>query len=220
MTALGASPSPTWTQPSYPSMLKLHGKPYHHVMDSFCESHGGTVSNNQAKMYIYDNELQTNAKRLNLDADTLTYLSNRIIQDDKWVKQYRTLLLEIDQSKQHNLCISFEETARVTPTARTEIAALLYKDNDRTSAQRHVYTFPRSGPTDKCGQPRLVPIWSVLYESPQFPLLHYFGEPGWSPGWYGDNRQPRTLSTTTGKPVQILQYCRQRLLCEPAFQIL
>ena len=36
---------------------------------------------------------------------------------------------------------------------------------------------------------------------------------------HGDNRKFRTLSTT-GKPVQIFQYCRQRLLCEPAFQIL
>ena len=83
-----------------------------------------------------------------------------------------------------------------------------------------VYTFPRSGPTDECGQPRFVPVWSVLYESLPFPLLHYFGEPGWSPGWYGENRKSRTLSTTTGKPVQIFQHCRQRLLCEPACQIL
>ena len=60
MTALGASPSPTWTQPSYPSMLKLHGKPYHRVIDSFRETYGGTVANNQARMYIYDNEIQNN----------------------------------------------------------------------------------------------------------------------------------------------------------------
>ena len=54
-------------------------------------------------MYIYDNEIQTNAERLKLDAKTLTYLSNRIKQDNKWVKQYHTLLLEIDQSEHHNL---------------------------------------------------------------------------------------------------------------------
>ena len=41
----------------------------------------------------------------------------------------------------------------------------------------------------------------------------------WSPGWHGDNRKCRTLSAT-GKPVHIFQYCRQRLLCEPAFQII
>ena len=62
MTALGASPSPTRTQPSYPSMLKLHGKPYHRVINSFHETYGGTVVNNQARMYIYDNEIQTNDK--------------------------------------------------------------------------------------------------------------------------------------------------------------
>lgn len=65
MTALGASPSPTWTQPSYPSMLKLHGKPCHRVMDSFRETYGGTVANNQARMYIYDNEIQTRPNACN-----------------------------------------------------------------------------------------------------------------------------------------------------------
>ena len=91
-------------------------------MDSFRETYGGTVANDQAQMY--DNEIQTNAKRLQLDADTLTYLSNRIEEDNKWVKEYRALLLKTDQSEHHNLCIIFEETARVTPTARTEIVAL------------------------------------------------------------------------------------------------
>ena len=175
-------------------MLKLHGKPYHRVMDSFRETYGGAVTNNQARMYIYDNEIQTNAKRLQLDADTLAYLSNRINQDKKWVKQYRTPLLEINQSEHHNLCMSFGETARVTPTARTELVALLYKYDERTPAERRVYTFPRSGSTDEGQRPRFVPIWSVLYESLQFPLLFYFGEPGWSPGWHGDNRKSRTLS--------------------------
>ena len=106
-------------------MLKLKGKPYHRVMDSFRDTYEGTVAYNQARMYIYDNEMQTNAKRLKLDqTETLTYLSNRIKQDNTWVKQYRTLFHEIDQSEHHNICISFEETARVTPTARAEIAAL------------------------------------------------------------------------------------------------
>ena len=73
---------------------------------------------------MYDNEIQTNATRLQLDADTLTYLSNRIEEDNKWVKQYRTLLLKIDQSEHHNLCVVYEETPSVTPTARTEIVAL------------------------------------------------------------------------------------------------
>ena len=217
MTALGASPSPTWKQPSYPNVLKLHGKPYRRVMDGFCETYGSTVATNKARIYIYDNVIQTNAKRLQLDADTLTYLSNRIKQDNEWVQQYHTLPLEIDQSEHHNLCVSFEENARVTPTARTEIAALLYKADERTPAQRHVYTFPRSGPTDECQKPRFVPIWSVLHEPFQFPLLICFGEPGGSPGWHGDNRKSRTLSST-GTTVQILQSCRQRLLCEPAFQ--
>ena len=113
-------------------------------------------------------------KRLQLDPDTLTYFSNRKEQDSKWVKQYRTLLLQIDQSEHHNLCISFEEIARVTPTARSEIAALVYEDDDRTPAQRHVYTFPLSGPTEQFENPRLVPIWSVLYESLQFPLFLFW----------------------------------------------
>ena len=38
-TCLGASPGQTWTQPSYPSMLKLHGRPYHRIMDGFGQQH-------------------------------------------------------------------------------------------------------------------------------------------------------------------------------------
>ena len=35
ITALGVPPSPAWTQPSIPSMLQLHGRAYHRIMDSF-----------------------------------------------------------------------------------------------------------------------------------------------------------------------------------------
>lgn len=54
--ALGASPDPTWAQPPYPSMLKLHEKPYNRVMDASRGSYEGSATNN-SRMYIFDNEL-------------------------------------------------------------------------------------------------------------------------------------------------------------------
>ena len=135
------------------------------------------------------------------------------------MKQYRALLVEIDNSDCDNMSISFQETSRVQPTARTEIAALLYKDNYHSPSRRHVYTFPRNGPADECEKPRFVPIYSSTYLPLQYPLLYFGGESGWSPGDFCNGRQGRTISTT-GKPVGALYYARQRLLIEPVFHVL
>lgn len=70
-TALGASPGQTWTQPSYPSILKLCGRPYHRIMDAFRGTYEGTVSNN-SRMNIFEIELQNRAKKLKLDEHTVT----------------------------------------------------------------------------------------------------------------------------------------------------
>lgn len=35
LTALGAAPSPSWTQPNYPIILQLHGRGYPRRMDGF-----------------------------------------------------------------------------------------------------------------------------------------------------------------------------------------
>ena len=57
-TCLGASSGKAWCQGKPPSMMKLHGRPYHRIMDSFRSSYDNTVTNN-ARMYIYDHELQS-----------------------------------------------------------------------------------------------------------------------------------------------------------------
>ncbi|CAN0453428.1 unnamed protein product, partial [Laminaria digitata] len=67
------------------------------------------------------------------------------------------------------------------PPAGKEIAALILKDDPETRAKRFVYTFPRSGPSDVCDRPRFVPLWT-MYESLQYPLLFFHGEPGWNLG--------------------------------------
>ena len=64
-TALGASPSPTWTQPSYPSMLQLHRRAYHRIMDSFRGPYNErTPVVNKARMYIYDAVMMQQASDL------------------------------------------------------------------------------------------------------------------------------------------------------------
>ena len=217
-TCLGASPGQTWTQPSYPSMLKLHGRPYHRIMDGFRSSYdNGTVNN--ARMYIYDHELQQKGQSLRLDGETVKFIADNLREHNCWVKQYRALLVEIDNSDYDNMSISFQDSSRVHPTARTEIAALLYKDNHHSPSRRHVYTFPRNGPAEECEKPRFVPIYSSTYLPLQYPLLYFGGESGWSPGDFRNQREDRTISTT-GKPVSALYYARQRLLIEPVFHVL
>ncbi|CAN0457053.1 unnamed protein product, partial [Laminaria digitata] len=217
-TCLGASPGPTWTQPAYPSMMKLNWRPYHRVMDSFRGSYDNTAHNN-ARMYIYDHELQQRTQALHLDGDTVKFIADNLKQHNSWVKKYRALLVEIDDSDDDNMSISFEETSRVQPAARTEIAALLYEDNSTAPAKRHVYTFPRNGPYSECDKPRFVPIYCSSYLPLQYPMLYFSDESEWSPGDFMDGRKSRTLSTT-GKPVKNFYYSRQRLLIEPVFHLL
>ena len=82
---------------------------------------------------------------------------------NSWVSKYRALLLEIDQAEDDNMNISFEASSPMKPTAPSEIAALLYRDNTKHPGRRHVYTFPRNGPRDECNKPRFIPIWSPTY---------------------------------------------------------
>lgn len=95
-----------------------------------------------------------------------------------------------------NMNIFFEGTSRVQPTARTEIAALLYKDDSRAPGTRHVYVFPRNGPVFECDKPRYVSIYSSTLEPLQYHLLYFHGEPGWSPRNYQLGRTNRSLSKT------------------------
>lgn len=217
-TCLGASSGKAWCQSKPPSMMKLHGRPYHRIMDSFRNSYNNTVTNN-ARMYIYDHELQSTGRSLRLDGETVKFLATQLRENNSWVKQYRALLLEIDNSDEDNMCISFQQSSRVQPTARTEIAALLYKDNSDTPGKRHVYTYPRNGPPEECDKPRFVPIYTSSYLPLQYPLLYFSGESGWSPGDFKEARRDRTLSTR-GNIVNAPFYGRQRLLIEPVFHTL
>ncbi|CAN0517936.1 unnamed protein product [Laminaria digitata] len=61
-----------------------------------------------------------------------------------------------------------------------------------------------------------------MYESLQYLLLFFHGEPGWSPGSYQEcpSKKSQTRSITTDKPVKIWAHARQRLLCETVFRTL
>ena len=186
-------------------------------MDAFRGSCEGSATNN-SRMYVFDSELQNRAKSLKLDSDTVTFIADKLRTHNSWVSKYRALLLEIDQAEDDNMNISFEASSPMKPTAPSEIAALLYRDNTKHPGRRHVYIFPRNGPRDECNKPRFIPIWSPTDLPLQYPLLYFPGESGWSPGSYRDGRKSKTLSTS-GKPVDNSYYSRQRLLIEPAFHV-
>lgn len=156
--ASGLAPAQHGIQSAYPSMLKLHGRPYYRVMNSCRGSYENTAHNN-ARMYIYDDELQQKTQASHLDDETVKFIADKLKQHNSWVKEYLASLVEIDNSDGDNMSISFEETSRVEPTAKTEITALLYKDNTAAPTKRHVYTFPRNRPTSECEKSRFVPIY-------------------------------------------------------------
>ena len=233
-TAMGADPSPTWTQPSYPSMLQLHGRAYHRIMDGFRTNYSErTPVVNKARMYMYDAELLRHAQnQRSLDPSVVAAVSSSLNTHNSWITSYRSVLLEIDRSNNtDNVGIEFAQVTRredgpvigdAPPTSGKEIAALIFKDDPATRSRRFVYTFPRCGPEEACTRPRFVPTWSPMYSSLQYPLLLFHGEPGWSPGWSTEDppKKSQTLSITTGKPVKIWTLVRQRLLSEKVFHIL
>lgn len=232
-TAMGAAPSPTWTQPSYPSMLQLHGRSYHRIMDGFQTYSERVPVVNKARMYMYDSYmLQHAAKQKELSQSVIADLSEGLHANNSWIKTYKSVLREVNRLPlTDNVGIEFAQVTRQThgpvigdapPPSGKEIAALIFKDDPESRSKRFVYTFPRTAPGETCTRPRFVPIWSPTYASLQYPLLLYHGEPGWSPGYYRENPpyDSRTLSTTSDKPIKIWTFVRQRILCEKVFRIL
>lgn len=91
-TCLGASPGKAWVQMKPLAMMKLHGRPYHRIMDSFGNSYNNTrPSQNNARMYIDDNELQSTGRSLHLDGETVRNIAQQLRQHNSWVKQYIVL---------------------------------------------------------------------------------------------------------------------------------
>ncbi len=174
-TAMGAAPSPTWTQPSYPSMLQLHARAYHRITDGFMQSYSERVPVvNKARMYMYDSEMMRHAaKQKALNPQIVSALSSSLQVNNSWIRTYKSVLLEISQSEPgDNVGIEFAQVSRQThgpvvgdapPPSGKEIAALIFKDDPSTRSKRFVYTFPRTGPSDICERPRFVPIWSPTY---------------------------------------------------------
>lgn len=75
-------------------------------MDSFRGSYENTVQNN-ARMNIYDHELQKRTKVLHLDGETVKIIADNLRRHNSWVKEYRALLVEIDDSDCDNMSIFF-----------------------------------------------------------------------------------------------------------------
>ena len=235
LTMLGAAPTPTWTQPAYPSMFQLHGRAYHRLLDAFRGQYDErTPVVNKARMYIYDAEMMQQALSVNgLNMDTVATLSASFTTHNSWIRQYKSILLDLNNNdvSADNVGIEFAQVTRQThgsvigdapPPTGKEITALIFEDDPKTRAQRFVYTFSRAGPDNLCRRPRFVPLWNPAYELLQYSLLFFNGEPGWSPGSSKEIllKKSRTLQVTSNKHVEIFFYARQRLLCEKVFKLL
>ncbi|CAM9823851.1 unnamed protein product [Laminaria digitata] len=218
LTMLGAAPTPTWTQPSYPSMLQLHGRAYHRIMDAFRGQHNeSTPVVNKARMYIYDAQMMQQARTMNgLDMDTVSALSASLASHNSRIRH--------NDESADNVGIEFAQVTRQThgsvvgdapPPTGKEFAALIFNDDPETRAQRFVYTFPRAGPDSLCHRPRFVPLWSPAYESLQYRLLFFNGESGWNPVQEITN----TFNHKRQTYQKIFSYARQRLMCEKVFEI-
>ena len=121
-----------------PSMLKLHGRPYHRITDSFRNSYN-TVTNN-ARMYIYDHERQSTGRSLHLDSETVKFIGEQLRRNNSWVKQYRALLLETDNSDEDNMSISFLQKFARSADSKNRNSRLALQKITQTNQARATYT--------------------------------------------------------------------------------
>ena len=110
LNMLGAAPTPMWTQPSYPSMLQLHGRAYHRIMDAFRGQHDEpTPVANKARMYVYDDEMMQQARSMDgLNMATVATLSAALATHNSWVRQYKSILLDLNNSVESNDNVGIE----------------------------------------------------------------------------------------------------------------
>lgn len=228
-TALGAGGlrKRTWTNPSPPSMLTMHGRAYHRIFDLQERYKMLTTVNNNARFYIYDAEFANITQQQQLDRDIANRLRTHIHSNVPWARQYRSAVDEVINTPDDSSSLSsgpafieFAEVSRVNDgnvvgneVSAPEIAAILYKSSERPNSHRTVVTYPKNSPDS---MPRFLPLHSGVYESLQYPLLFTNGEAGWSKGLYDDSPpfRTRTKNRAGTKPVSLLFYCRQRLLSE------
>ena len=126
-TALGTGglEKRTWTQPSPPSMLTLHGRAYHRVFDLQQEhtSLDHTNVSHCARLYIYSSEFNM-IQSLNVDLHTANTLRDHVHTKIKWVRQFRSAADDVINSHQtlhepsSSAFIEFEQTSRVKKMAR------------------------------------------------------------------------------------------------------
>lgn len=227
-TGLGAGgiEKRSWTQPSAPSMLTLHGRAYHRIFDLQEQYTDMNVTNN-ARFYIYDSEFNSQSASQHLDSQISNTLRQHVNTNIPWATQYRSAVSIINQTPDDSSDKPYIEFAQVSRAndgpvvgdaiSAPEIAALVYNSNTQNNGPRTVVTYPRNSPDNK---PRFLPLWSAAYETLQFPMLMLHGEAGWSKGNQEENPpyKSKTMNKTNDAHVTFPFYCRQRLLCEPIFK--
>lgn len=225
--AAGGMQKSTWTQPSPPSMLTLHGKAYHRIFD-LEEQYQTMTVNNSSRLYIYDSDFMNTSNSLNVNRQTSSAVRNYVQNNIPWAQQYRAAVDEVIRSNDVTsgpAFIEFAEVSRVNdgpvigqPVAAPEIAAILYESGQQCASTQPIITYPKNSPDNK---PRFLPLWSSAIEPLQFPLLFCKGESGWSKGHASEtpSLMSRTMNKYNTTHVPFLFYCRQRLMCEPVFKL-
>jgi OTU-like cysteine protease len=150
-TALGASPSPTWTQPAPPSMLTMHGKAYHRIFDAHAVYEGMRVPiTNHARLYMHDGGLMSEADNLELNASHVRTVQQALAMHNSWVRTYKHAILDVASNMNAPAAhVVFEDVNRRqhgavlgdAPRHSSEIAALLYTETLDKPAYRSVYSF-------------------------------------------------------------------------------
>ncbi|CAN0041699.1 unnamed protein product, partial [Laminaria digitata] len=137
----------TWTNPSAPTMLTMHGRAYHRIFD-LEETYDMMSVTNTARLYIYDSDFANQFRASNVDEGTATIIRDYIQTNIPWAGQYRAAVDEVIASPDVHSGPAFIEFAEVSRAndgpvigqrvSSNEIAAIVYSDGQQCSSSQRI----------------------------------------------------------------------------------
>lgn len=149
--AAGGMDKRTWTNPSAPSMLTLHGKAYHRIF-GLQEEYENLPVGNTARLYIYDSDFVHQSQSAGIDHNTATRLRTYIERNIPWAHQHKAAVDNVINSPNVTSGPAFIEFAEVSrandgpvigqPVAAPEIAVILFPSGQRCTCTQPTCTLP------------------------------------------------------------------------------
>jgi hypothetical protein len=228
LTACGSTryAGPMWTNPkSGLSTLTVSGRLYHRFFNPFFEYRtpiGGVPVVNLSRLYMTNGS--DFAKSVTLDIQSSAELEftleamRRLQLAHSSVAKSFSLAVNHIATQNKSCSVVFQPTSRSThgtilgdTPQDGHIAAVVFAEDVTAPSSRVVFSFPIS--ENESDELRFIALHSDIYETLQYPLIFFNGDPGWN---FHDKRH-HFGTTSTSSPSTYLtlsEYVRQRILTD------